>query len=441
MMQRSSRSTLRALASAVSACAAIAACRAEPATDDYPAVGAANEAPHDGDVGLGQRRFLYDTWGTEALDQWPTTDFMLGLLHDEPDVFGAQFERFGFVADPNDDLPFGLKRGIEDPTRVHETCAMCHVSRLPDGRLWLGAPNLHLDVGRFRVEVSRRWAAAGHPPLLSPLQEKKALALGPGRFNAETDEYPNLVPADFPAYFQLGRRTHLNYLGTGRNVRTEAYFAIYTFGAGAPNAATARVPFPSDERLAPFLAFFGGLQAPSPPAQDASLVARGGDVFAAARCGSCHHVDDVSKDGVVDLDDGPEKLPGDDPKHPNGTIRTSRLHAAIDDPTSAEGRTVDRGYADLIAFMKAHDLDSGYSSGYRASDLHGLWATAPYLHNGSVPTLEDLLSPAAARPARFDRDGFAVDTTVLGNENVGHEFGTSLSADDKRALVAYLRSL
>jgi hypothetical protein len=63
------------------------------------------------------------------------------------------------------------------------------------------------------------------------------------------------------------------------------------------------------------------------------------------------------------------------------------------------------------------------------------------LHNGSVPTLEDLLSPAASRPQQFGRANFTVDVTVLGNGNAGHEFGTTLSADDKTALIAYLKSL
>jgi hypothetical protein len=79
---------------------------------------------------------------------------------------------------------------------------------------------------------------------------------------------------------------------------------------------------------------------------------------------------------------------------------------------------------------------------YKARPLGGVWATAPYLHNGSVPTLYDLLSPANERPRRFfirnrmDFDpvrvglvsspasdkGFWMDTTIPGNRNTGHEF-------------------
>lgn len=95
---------------------------------------------------------------------------------------------------------------------------------------------------------------------------------------------------------------------------------------------------------------------------------------------------------------------------------------------------------------------------YKARPLNGIWATAPYLHNGSVPTLYDLLLPPASRPATFTlgrreydpqkvgyvSDGdvpFVVDTSVTGNGNGGHEYGVSLSEADRWALVEYLKTL
>ena len=109
------------------------------------------------------------------------------------------FEKFGFVRDPNDDLPVGLKRGLVDRSKVADTCALCHVARLDDGRVWLGAPNEHLDLGRFTVEVNERWVAAGHPPMHSDLALQKLAELGPGRTQAESDSYPKVVPAEFVA--------------------------------------------------------------------------------------------------------------------------------------------------------------------------------------------------------------------------------------------------
>jgi mono/diheme cytochrome c family protein len=98
--------------------------------------------------------------------------------------------------------------------------------------------------------------------------------------------------------------------------------------------------------------------------------------------------------------------------------------------------------------------------GYKARSLDGVGFTAPYLHNGSVPTLEDLLRPANERPRSFflgcgkydaERLGFACDarsertfefdTRLPGNSNAGHEYGTTLGRSDRRALVEYIKSI
>jgi mono/diheme cytochrome c family protein len=95
---------------------------------------------------------------------------------------------------------------------------------------------------------------------------------------------------------------------------------------------------------------------------------------------------------------------------------------------------------------------------YKARPLNGIWATAPYLHNGSVPTLHDLLLSPDERPRTFSvgrmeydprkvgyvSDGqvpFVVDTGVPGNSNRGHEYGAKLSDGDRWALVEYLKTL
>ena len=94
---------------------------------------------------------------------------------------------------------------------------------------------------------------------------------------------------------------------------------------------------------------------------------------------------------------------------------------------------------------------------YKARPLNGVWATAPYLHNGSVPTLAALLEPASRRPATFhvgstefdaravgfvDDPAFPVfDTSLPGNGREGHEYGAALSASEKADLLEYLKSL
>jgi hypothetical protein len=83
------------------------------------------------------------------------------------------------------------------------------------------------------------------------------------------------------------------------------------------------------------------------------------------------------------------------------------------------------------------------ASWVRAAPLVGLAASAPYLHNGSVPTLRALLEPPDRRPKTFPlgRAGFVFDTRLAGNHNQGHVFGTTLTPAEKDDLVAFLESL
>jgi hypothetical protein len=79
----------------------------------------------------------------------------------------------------------------------------------------------------------------------------------------------------------------------------------------------------------------------------------------------------------------------------------------------------------------------------RAAPLVGLAASAPYLHNGSVPSLRALFEPPSKRPVNFPlgKAGFVFDTHLPGNSNQGHVFGTALTAAEKADLVAFLQSL
>ncbi|HWN86214.1 MAG TPA: hypothetical protein VNN99_13710, partial [Vicinamibacterales bacterium] len=102
------------------------------------------------------------------------------------------------------------------------------------------------------------------------------------------------------------------------------------------------------------------------------------------------------------------------------------------------------------------------TNGYVATPLDGLWLTGPFLHNGSVPSLADLLEPVDARPRRFfrgydvydasrvgfvtnspeaEREGSLMDVSRPGNSNAGHTYGTELPAASKRALLEYMKTL
>jgi hypothetical protein len=81
----------------------------------------------------------------------------------------------------------------------------------------------------------------------------------------------------------------------------------------------------------------------------------------------------------------------------------------------------------------------------RTAPLTTLAASAPYLHNGSVPTLRALLEPTDRRPVTFQlgtgQATFTFDTRLPGNRNTGHEFGTKLTHQEKDDLVAFLEGL
>jgi hypothetical protein len=93
---------------------------------------------------------------------------------------------------------------------------------------------------------------------------------------------------------------------------------------------------------------------------------------------------------------------------------------------------------------------------YFAATMAGVWARSPYLHNGSVRTMQELLTPPSARAKYFQRGShtydtlemgytdegpYRLDTAAAGNSNSGHAYGTELSSDQKRELMEYLKTL
>lgn len=404
---------------------------------------AANSVAAEDPLHRGEQVFLYEGWGAGVASSLPPASFLRRLQQEEPEVFGNQFERFGFVPDPSRDLPIGLVEDPSHPGTVAQTCALCHTTRLPDGRLWIGAPATSLDFGAWRVAVEDRWVAAGNAPRMTPLEREKNAGRGPGRASAEGDDYPRLVPADYPVYWDLAPRTALNYMGTGQDLRTEAYFALWAFGCENPTPEEARVPWPDDEPVDALLGYLASLTPPDAPPGDEALVRRGAVVFEEAGCGSCHHPNDPSREGVIPLDRGPDardRQPGEDPAWPRGSIATSAAHRVLQDG-DGDGGGIDARALQIVEFILRRGLTVRRTDGYRVNSLRGLWATAPYLHNGSVPTLEDLLQPPGVRPVRWMQGGVEIDTTRFGFGNGGHSFGTDLSPADREALVAWLRSL
>lgn len=174
---------------------------------------------------------------------------------------------------------------------------------------------------------------------------------------------------------------------------------------------------------------------------------------------SLHHVDAIGTD------------PTDAVNFARRTLDATRIGMKPDTPGAAViglvlGGIVNRGLADLKITGKERDAWIGNRDNllraceaYPARPLAGYWAAGPYLHNGSVPTLYDLLTPGDQRPKEFftgnlefdpvkvgrlttDFPGsFRFQTSITGNSNRGHEFGTNLTHDEKMDLIEFLKQV
>jgi hypothetical protein len=171
---------------------------------------------------------------------------------------------------------------------------------------------------------------------------------------------------------------------------------------------------------------------------DQTLAAAGSVVYQ-AQCASCHAPGGARTGTVI----------------PVGEVGTDRHRL---DMWTTEAATAYNAYGRGHAWNMSHFQKTG---GYVSVPLDGVWLRAPYLHNGSVPSLHDLLEVPAQRPVRFwrgddlydpdavgfvssgpeaERTGTVYDTTLAGNGNAGHLYGTDLPDEDKRALIEYLKT-
>jgi mono/diheme cytochrome c family protein len=185
-------------------------------------------------------------------------------------------------------------------------------------------------------------------------------------------------------------------------------------------------------------AYLRSMPSPTWPLPIDRALASEGEAVYRATCATCHDTSGARTGSVV-----PIVEIGTDP---------ARLDAWTEEDAVAANRLGGGRWWGDASFRR--------TGGYVAPPLTGIWATAPYLHNGSVPTLRDLLEPVELRPTTFwrgsdlldaDKVGFVsagplvegigsrFDTTLPGNGNGGHIYGTELDERQKRALVEYMK--
>lgn len=253
-----------------------------------------------------------------------------------------------------------------------------------------------------------------------------------------------VVPTDVPAWWLMKKKHALYYNGLGRGDfgRLSSASGLLTM-AGVDDAVVADAQFPD------LMAWIRTIEAPPYPFEiDTALAAQGAAVFERT-CMRCH-----GTYGADDADDSypnflvPLEVIGTDAALSEVYATYPQYHTWYNESWFAQGDAA----AQLLP-----------NAGYVAPPLDGVWATAPYLHNGSVPTIADLLN-SKTRPVYFQRSigntsydqaklgwnyqvkdapgtSAIYDTTQPGYGNGGHTFGDELSDRERTALLEYLKTL
>jgi mono/diheme cytochrome c family protein len=400
-------------------------------------------------------------------------------------AFGLLYER---GRNPAVDPPVGFSRAKVGVERMAINCAVCHTVRArtaadSEPQLYFGGAANTVDIQGYQRFLSRcaaddRFTADNLLPamaakvklswldrmtyrfLLIPITRKRLLeqrdtfawagrrpTWGPGRidpFNPVKFDMLGLKDdetignSDMQAVWNLNARERirpsapLHWDGLNNSVREVTISSALGDGAVAKEFS-----FPAMDRIERYLRALP--PPPSPHRPDAAAVERGKGVFATT-CAGCHAPDGARTLTVISVAEVGTDI--------------NRSHMWTEAARDAYNN-----------FRKGRNW--GFKSfrkipGYVAEPLGGLWLNGPYLHNGSVPTLRDLLEPPAQRPLAFVRgldvvdgrnggfvappcdprqppaEGFCFDTRLVGNGNGGHVYGTGLPTAEKNDLLAYL---
>jgi hypothetical protein len=250
-----------------------------------------------------------------------------------------------------------------------------------------------------------------------------------------------VIPTDVPAWWMLKKKNAMFYNGFGRGD-----FSRFLM---ASNLLTVNDTSESREVDAHFndvLAYINSIKPPAYPRPVNKILVKQGGILFVQNCSKCHgHY-------------------GNDGKYPNLLIPESeiRTDSFLYKSNYQSYQFVDWFNNSWFA-MGDHPARLEPFNGYIAPPLDGVWITAPYLHNGSVPDLETLLN-SRERPAFWSRDfdnpeydytklgwkysvrdsadGTTVyDTRLPGYGNYGHVYGDKLSPKERKAIIEYLKTL
>lgn len=405
-----------------------------------------------------------------------------------PNRPGQGYERFGFIYEDNapKSRPIGMTYKEDRVALVGLNCATCHTGTIRDSptsprQIIAGMPAHQMDLQSFanfltdcardpRFEAGTLIAAIRQQDpdfswfssllyrfvvirrtregILERAVDNAWFASrppqGPGRvdtfnpykslFDLDMKADPSVGTADLPPLFNQRVRSGMWLHWDGNNNQVEERNKSAAIGAGATEES---LDLPSLDRVANWVMDLAPPRVPQGRIERVKAD-KGAPIYRAA-CARCH---DLAGEAVGQVT-------------PLAEIGTDAERLNSFTPALAERmNTIGTGKPWKFSHFRKTD-------GYANMPLDGVWLRAPYLHNGSVPTLRGLLFPEE-RPAVFyrgydvydwqkvgfvaegaeaEKGGVRFDTTLRGNRNTGHLYGRELSAADREALLEFLKTL
>jgi mono/diheme cytochrome c family protein len=438
-----------------------------------------------------QTEFKYGSIGTEGnvgIPYWVWRVLPEVFADKLPNRPGNGYERLGFTFEtPTNEMPMGTTKSDDWVPRVGLNCATCHAGAFRDApggarHVVLGMPSYQMDLqgyARFLTACARdprftedtliaamekhpefgffdglvyRWLVIKRTKdgILERADQTawfdKRPPQGPGRvdtfnpykamFAKEThfDTDTTVGTADLPSLWNQRMRQGLWLHWDGNNNSVEERNKSAAIGAGATPDS---IDLDALDRIANWIL---DLKPPSFPAERINRqLADAGRPMYQQHCASCHDIGQPRVGQTVDISEIQT-----DPERVNSF--TPELVAAMN--------TIGTGKPWKFSHFRK-------TNGYAGMPLDGVWLRAPYLHNGSVPTLRALMF-LDERPATFyraydvydwngvgfvasgpdaEKNGVLFDTSLRGNGNGGHTYGRDLPPADREAIVEYLKTL
>jgi mono/diheme cytochrome c family protein len=433
-----------------------------------PVVAAELSSAERGEKALLERAFNLPTWSTQAYKnawrQWDPS--AKGAPANYADAFMRQY---GLHPAPfaNHGYPMGLREASGLIGRgITNDCLICHGGSIA-GQSYIGLGNSTLDIQAIFEDLAAADGRSPHLPftfshvrgtseagamavyLLALRDPDLKLRTPPLDFGLRDD-----LCEDVPAWWLLKKKKTMYYSGStnARSVRSLMQFMLSPLTL--PSAFDREEPTFVDIQ-----AYILSLKPPNYPFPiDPALAHKGEELFTQT-CARCH--------GTYG-----EKWTYPNKIVPIDTIGTDRNR--YEGLSQAFGDHYNKSwFGHEKPGWVGDDFQAHQTAGYQAPPLDGIWATAPYLHNGSVPTVYHMLN-SKARPKRFTRSyqtdkeaydpvklGWKVDvleqpadpalparerrkiydTTRPGRGNGGHTFGDAFTNEERMAVIEYLKTL